>query len=83
MARSLQGIKVSLLVVVWAPGNHRRMAGDEHLRGAMRVNVGKTEEREREAVEGLRRTGHSPERSREDQPGKGRLGVAGIEGEGW
>jgi hypothetical protein len=50
MARSLQGIKVSLLVVVWAPGNHRRMAGDEHLRGAMRFNVGKTEEREREAV---------------------------------
>jgi hypothetical protein len=36
------------------------MAGDEHLRGAMAVNAGGTEEKERRSVERLGRTANSP-----------------------
>jgi hypothetical protein len=46
--------------VVLASGNHRREAGDEHLRGETAVNAGSMVERAERMEERVRRCAHSP-----------------------
>jgi hypothetical protein len=45
---------LDLLVVVLAPGNHRRCTGDEHLRGETAVTVGGTNQEGRRKKQGSR-----------------------------
>jgi hypothetical protein len=55
-----RGCKGRLLVVVLAPGNHRRGAGDEHLQRKNDVNVGSSIESGRELNERSGRTSRIP-----------------------
>jgi hypothetical protein len=59
-ACSTRGCKGRLLVVVLAPGNHRRGAGDEHLQRKYDVNVGSSIESGRELNERSGRTSRIP-----------------------